>query len=360
MDAPINFWTADFPWVNLETWAGAAIVAAVIGLTAWLMDVAVRLLVNKAVKKQPDKPDKSDKSGIVFMGQLARVSIWVAAIHSYASLVPAIKKLLDRDTFLGGAIYAILVGGAAWLIGRALRLTVHRVLEKRGEVVDETAIRFLGQLARVGVWIVAFIFYAHLIPALQKFGTTWLASAGVVAVVVGMAAQNTLGNLIAGVSLVLYRPFHLGDELQVSAPGGTEIGVVDNISLGYTILRTGDERRLVIPNNLIANQTLINRSMSTRPVPCEVAVTLEHDADLEKACQVLLEVARKQPKALGAPACRLTNISGAGLTVTLTAWAANHQAVPDMKCDLLEAAKEQLDIACIKVHRDYTCAARVN
>jgi small-conductance mechanosensitive channel len=357
MDAPNDFWTADFPWVNIETWAGAAIVAAVMGLMAWVMGEAVRLLINKAVNKQIGKPDKT---GLVFIGLLARVGIWLAAIHSYASLVPAIKDLLDRNTFLGAAIYAVLMGGAAWLIGRALRLTVHRVLEKRGESVDQTAVRFLGQLARVGVWIFAFIAYAHMIPALQKFGTTWLASAGVAAVVVGMAAQNTLGNLIAGVSLVLYRPFHLGDELQVSTPGGLETGIVDNISLGYTILRTGDERRLVIPNNLIANQTIINRSMSTQPVPCEVVITLDHDADLEKARHVLLDVAGKHPKALGAPACRLTNISGAGLTVTLTAWAPNHQAVPDMKCDLLEAAKEQLDIACIKVHRDYTCAAHVN
>ena len=284
MNAPTDFWTAGFPWVNLSTWEGAAIVAVVMGAMARLIGEAIRLLINKAVKKQPAKPGKT---GVVFLGQLARVGVWLAAIHSYASLVPAIKKLLDRDTFVGAAIYGVLVGGAAWLVGRALRLAVHRFLEKRGESVDQTAVRFLGQLARVGVWVFAFIAYAHLIPALQKFGTTWLASAGVVAVVVGMAAQNTLGNLIAGVSLVLYRPFHLGDELQVSTPAGAETGVVENISLGYTLLRTGDERHLVIPNNLIANQTIINRSMSTQPVPCEVVLTLEHDADLEKACQVL-------------------------------------------------------------------------
>ncbi|MGA2554725.1 MAG: mechanosensitive ion channel domain-containing protein [Verrucomicrobiota bacterium] len=341
--------------MNIDTWVGAGIVAAVMGMMAWFMGEAIRLLINKAVKKQPGKPDKT---GVVFLGQLARVGVWLAAIHSYASLVPAVKELLDPHTFVGAAIYAFIVGAAAWLIGRALRLAVHRVLEKRGESVDQTAVRFLGQLARVGVWIFAFIAYAHLIPALQRFGTTWLASAGVVAVVVGMAAQNTLGNLIAGVSLVLYRPFHLGDELQVSTPGGLETGVVENISLGYTLLRTGDERRLVIPNNLIANQTIINRSMSTQPVPFELVLTLEHDADLDKARQILLEVARQQPKALGTPTCRLTNLSGAGLTVTLTAWAARPQAVPDMKCDLLEGAKKQLDLACIKLHRDYPVIAR--
>ena len=212
-------------------------------------------------------------------------------------------------------------------------------------------------MARLLVWVLAFLAYAHLIPGLQDLGGAGLASVGVVSVVVGMAAQNTLGNLISGVSLVLYRPFHLGDHLQVNAPGGVETGVVENISLGYTFLRTGDERRLVIPNSLMASQTLINLSMSSQPVPCVVAITLEHDADVDKARQILLEAARQHPTALGTPACRITNLSGAGVTVTLTAWAVNPLAAPDMKCDLLEAVKKQLDKAGIEIHRDFNPGA---
>jgi len=180
----------------------------------------------------------------------------------------------------------------------------------------------------------------------------------VAAVVVGMAAQNTLGNLIAGVSLVLYRPFHLGDQLQVSIPGGVETGIVENISLGYTVLRAADERRLVIPNSLMASQTIVNLSMTRQPIPCAVSIPLEHDADADKARQMLLEVARQNSKAPGTPACRITNLSGAGITVTLTAWAANAAAAADMKSDLLEGAKKQLDQAGIKIHRDGAFAAR--
>jgi small-conductance mechanosensitive channel len=229
---------------------------------------------------------------------------------------------------------------------------VQRFLERQSASADQTAVRFLAQLARLAVWIFAFLAYAHIVPALKDLGGAGLLSVGVVSIVVGMAAQNTLGNLIAGVSLVLYRPFRLGDQLQVSAPGGLETGIVENVSLGYTILRTGDERRLVIPNNLMASQTVINLSMTKQPVPCAVVLSLEHDADADKARQILLEVARRQPGALGAPTCRITDLSGAGVTVTLTAWAANPQAVPDMKCDLLEAVKKQFDQAAIQIHRD--------
>ena len=268
-----------------------------------------------------------------------------------------VTDLLNPATWMGAAFYAVLVGLVAWLAGRAGHLAVQRFLEKQPGTVDQTAVRFMAQLARLGVWVFAFVSYAHIVPALSGLGSAWLTSAGVAAVVVGMAAQNTLGNLIAGVSLVLYRPFHLGDQLQVNSPGGLETGIVENISLGYTILRTGDERRLVIPNNLMAGQTIINLSMSSQPVPCVAVITLDHDADVDKARQILLDVARHHPTALGTPACRITNLSGAGVTVTLTAWAANPQVAPDMRCDLLEAAKKQLDLAGIKIHRDCAFAS---
>lgn len=349
-----DFWTAALALVNPETWLGAAFLGVVIGLLAWLLGEAVRLIVLQVIEK---RGGKADQTGVVFLGQLARVGVWLVAFLSYAHVVPEMEKqLLTNKTLAGAAVYAVFFGVVAWLASAALRLALHRVLQKRGESVDQTAVRFLSQLLRVGVWVLAFVSYAHLIPELHSLGTAWLTSAGVVAVVVGMAAQNTLGNLIAGVSLVMYRPFQLGDQLQVSSPAGMESGIVENISLGYTVLRTDDERRLVIPNNLMASQTIINLSMSKSPVPCSVVLCLEHDADVDKARQILLDAARQHPGAAGTPACRITDMSGAGVTVTLTAWARNQMAVGDMKCDLLEGVKKQFDQAGIQIHRNWGLA----
>ena len=344
-----DFWTIALPLVDPKTWLGAAILGIIIGLVAWLLGEAVRLIVLQVIQK---RGGKADQSSVVFVGQLTRVAVWLIAFLAYAHVVPEMEKLLSNNSVTGATVYAVVIGVVAWLASGALRLALHRVLQRRGESVDQTAVRFLSQLLRVGVWVLAFISYGQLIPALSGLGTAWLTSAGVAAVVVGMAAQNTLGNLIAGVSLVLYRPFQLGHQLQVSTAAGLETGVVENISLGYTVLRTDDQRRLVIPNNLMASQTVINLSMSKEPVPCAVVLDLEHDADVDKARQILLEAARRHPQALGTPSCRITDLSGAGVTVTLTAWAANHAAVPDMKCDLLEAVKKRFDQAGIQLHRD--------
>jgi len=259
---------------------------------------------------------------------------------------------VDPRTGIGAIAYAIVIGLIAWLVGRAGQLAVKRFLQQQSPAADQTAVRFLAPLARLVIWLLAFLAYAHLIPALNKLGGAGLASVGVVSVVVGMAAQNTLGNLIAGVSLVLYRPFQLGDHLQLSSPGGVESGIVENISLGYTILRTGDERRMLIPNSVIASQTVFNLSMTRQPFPYSISITIEHDADADKARKILVDIAGQHPKVVGTPSCRITNLSGAGVTLTLTTAAATSLAAPDMKSDLLEAAKQQFDKAGIQIHRD--------
>lgn len=99
--------------------------------------------------------------------------------------------------------------------------------------------------------------YAHLVPALQRLGEAMLASAGVVSLVIGLAAQNTLGNLIAGFSLLLYRPFAIGDILTLSAPTGKETGTVKEFTLGHTKLMTDDGRWIIVPNSIMASNIIV-------------------------------------------------------------------------------------------------------
>jgi small-conductance mechanosensitive channel len=188
-----------------------------------------------------------------------------------------------------------------------------------------------------------------LVPPLQKLGTAWLASVGVVSVVVGLAAQSTLSNLVSGVSLVLYRPFKIGDRVQVSAPTGTEIGMVESIDLGYTTLRTADGRRLVIPNATIASQTSINLSLSHPAAPCGVALTVTEGGDITRARQILIDVAKKVPKIANVGGCFVTGVSGQGIVLTLSATCADAGDVTQIKSDLLENAKKQFDAAGVKI-----------
>jgi small-conductance mechanosensitive channel len=168
-----------------------------------------------------------------------------------------ILSFFRADTLIGALVYLGVFMLVAMLLSRGLRAALHAAMTRRGPT-DRTTINFIKQLGSVVIWVIVFILYAHLIPALRAIGTALLAGAGLISVVVGLAAQSTLGNLVAGISIAMYRPFSLGDTLQVTAPTGTEVGVVEKISLGHVTLRTHDGRLVILPNSVAASQVLIN------------------------------------------------------------------------------------------------------
>ena len=249
---------------------------------------------------------------------------------------------IDPASPLGAVVYALVFGLIAWVTGRALRLAIHRILaHDRRALMDRTTVEFLGQLAQIGVYLFAFISYAHLVPALAHLGTAWLAGVSVISVIVGLAAQNTLGNLIAGVSLVLYRPFKVGDRLQVTAPTGLETGEVQSVNLGYTVLKTDDNRQIVVPNSLIASQMIVNLTTDDPRVLCSVPISLHYEADLDQARSILMALARQNPKTQSTCGCPVTQVGPAGVVLTLSAWCANAGDAYDLKCALLEEARKQ-------------------
>lgn len=167
---------------------------------------------------------------------------------------------LDTRTWLGAVMLAALLTGAgillSWLVRRTFRTLI---THDRSERIDQITISFLSHLAILILWLLIGALYAHLVPALSRLGTTLLAGVGLMSVIIGFAAQTTLGNLVSGVSLVLYKPFRRGDRLQVIAPNKDQfdIGIVEDITLGFTILRTDDGRQIIIANGTMAQQTMI-------------------------------------------------------------------------------------------------------
>lgn len=248
----------------------------------------------------------------------------------------------DSSTLQGAIVYAITFAFLAWLVGRVLRTAVQRLLAgDKHEHVDLMAVKFLAKLVRYCVYVFAFIFYAHVVPAMAGLGTASLTSISVITVIVGLAAQNTLGNLVAGISLLLYRPFKLGDRLQVVAPTGLETGTVESLTLGYTLLKTDDNRGVVVPNSLMASQTTINLTGNDSRAVCSVPIGISYDSDIDKARGILLDVAGKNPNAKEVCGCLLTQLGNSAMVLTLEVWCADSLTAVTLRCDLLEQATKR-------------------
>lgn len=258
-------------------------------------------------------------------------------------------NIFNPATVEGALFYAFILLVCAVLINRMLRLGVERALARGSRVhIDRTRVKFISQLAQIIVYIVTFFVYARLIPALSNLGNAGLASVGVLSVVAGLAAQNTLGNLIAGISLLLYRPFNVGDRLQVLAPTGLETGEIESLNLGYTIIKTDDDRRVVIPNSIMASQTTINLTRDNSRAICSIAIVISHDSDLDRARAILLEIAGSNPKTRKIDGCPVTRLDRSGVELTLNVWCADSLVAGSLKCDILEAIKRRFSVDGIK------------
>jgi len=229
-----------------------------------------------------------------------------------------VMSFVSPSSLIGALAYFVVFVIFAYVLSRLLRTAVHASMTRAGHL-DRTTISFLQQILTALIWVVMLILYAHLIPVLRSLGTALLAGASVASVVIGLAAQSTLGNLVAGVSITIYRPFRLGDTLQVAAPTGTEIGVVELISLGYTTLRAPAGHLVVVPNSLAASQVTINLNTNTSfsPWPLVITIRLARTVDVEAARELAVKVANEKGEARTVVGCYLTKVEAEAVTLEL-------------------------------------------
>ena len=110
-----------------------------------------------------------------------------------------------------------------------------------------------------------------------RLGSAWL------------GGPNTLGNLIAGISLLIYRPFHVGDIIQVTVGSTVEVGEVETVTLGYTVIQTSPNRRILVPNSSVISQTVINFASTDPRQTVEVLFSVGYKSSLKKVKTLALE-----------------------------------------------------------------------
>jgi len=140
------------------------------------------------------------------------------------------------------------------------------------------------------------------ITLLQHVGVnvaSLVVSLGVGSLAVGLAAQDTLANMIAGFTLMLDRPFLIGDRIQLASG---EVGDVQAIGMRATEIRTLDESVLVIPNSVLVKERVVNLSRPTREVAVKVDLSVVFGSDLARVKQILLQAVEATPQAAAKPA----------------------------------------------------------
>jgi small conductance mechanosensitive channel len=228
--------------------------------------------------------------------QLVRQSqTWVPLIMEYGS-----RFLL-----------ALLTLAVGWWI-------VNKVSARLGKLVglrnaDLALQGFISTLSNIVLKVLLFVSVASMIGIET---TSFVAAIGAAGLAIGLALQGSLANFAGGVLILMFRPFRIGDWIEAQGVSGT----VDSIQIFHTVLRTGDNKTVIMPNGALSNGIITNTNRQpTRKVVFDVGV--DYEADLQKARQVLLELAQ-DPRVLSDPAPQavVSTLGDSSITVSLRLW----------------------------------------
>jgi small-conductance mechanosensitive channel len=169
-----------------------------------------------------------------------------------------------------------------WFAARGRKLADRMIRGGISQQAD-TRLRFVRRL----VWLVLLLI--GVLSALSQFSGVGrvagsvLASGALVAAIIGFAARQTLANLVAGIMLTISQPLRVGDWVTFEE----HYGVVEDVRLNFTVLRTLGEQRIVIPNERLASGILRNDTLESDAVGLDVSIWLPADADVERALEAL-------------------------------------------------------------------------
>jgi small conductance mechanosensitive channel len=252
-----------------------------------------------------------------------------------------IAKGYELITVFGVKILAAL---AVFIIGRwvvkYLGNLVGRIMEKRN--VDPTLTRFIASMTYVA--LLTFVILAAL-GMLGVQTTSFIAVIGAAGLAIGLALQGSLANFAAGVLMIIFRPFKVGDFIE----GAGVAGIVEEIQIFTTRLATPDNKTIIIPNAKLTADNIINYSAKgTRRA--DMVFGIGYDADIDKAREIIIDILSKDERVLKDPPIQVavSQLADSSVNFVARAWV-NVSDYWGLVFDTTEAVKKRFDADGISI-----------
>lgn len=231
-----------------------------------------------------------------------------------------------------GALVLIIVGlRVAGVLGRMVRN-----IANKNDDIDDTIGNFFGSMVRWAITAAVFI------AALQVFGvqaTSFVAILGAMTLAIGLSLQGALGNIAAGVMIMMFRPYKLGDYVEAAGAAGT----VKDINLFQTVLATTDNVQIMVPNSQAIDGVIRNYSgYDTRRL--DITFGIDYGDDIDKAVSIITSLIRSETRIFGEPDpfVKVVELNNSSVDIQMRVWV-NGEDYWDVKFELLKKAKETFD-----------------
>ena len=206
-----------------------------------------------------------------------------------------ILRTLEEDWEI--TVIVLLIVVCAFLLSTLVRWLIDKSVlsNKLNLEVDKTRYKFFKNAASFIIWLIAFGTIVSLIPELKALSVTLFAGAGILVAILGLAAQQAFSNIISGIFIVMFKPFRVGDMIKV---GDQDYGIVEDITLRHTVLINFENKRIIIPNSVVSDQTITNDTIGDMFICRWVDVGISYDSDIKLATRILQEEAINHPQSI--------------------------------------------------------------
>jgi len=281
------------------------------------------------------------------------------------------ESFLKETTFLGISIKTPLLFFIKLIViylfvrisTAGVKYLFKRFMEKsKNSYLDATNVGFIQRFVIYILYIIGLTSFLAMVPGMEQISTSVLASAGIMAMAIGLASQEALSNLIGGLFIIFSRPFRVGDFIQVE---GGVTGTVAEITLRHTMIRSLENRMVLIPNSKINSSTITNSTIIETKTCSYIEIGVSYTTNLDKAIDVMREEIMKHPllldnrtaeeRANNVPQViiRVIKLGDSSITLKAWAWAESSSNAFIMKCDLFKSIKERFDKENIEIPYPY-------
>lgn len=217
---------------------------------------------------------------------------------------PSLSELVDDPSLIPGTLAdmaldflpKIALALVIFIVGKMLARMISGAIGKVAtrSTKDETLAKFIKSLAYIGLMLFVIIATIGSLGIDTSSLAALIAAAGLA---IGFALQGSLGNFASGVMILMFRPFKVGDFVE----GGGHAGVIEEIQVFATIMKTGDNKTIIIPNSAMTGGSITN--YSTKPTRrIDMVVGISYDDDIKKAKDVLQRILKEEKRVLADPA----------------------------------------------------------
>lgn len=263
------------------------------------------------------------------------------------------KKFLDN--YLDKCIGIILIIAVAILINKIVDKLIDRTIRRKRKKNVTTLLMFIKRIKKLILYSLMIILVLGQFEAFHKFSVTLLSGLGIGSVVLGLAAQESLKDFFGSFALVIGDAFEVGDFIECTSLGVS--GTVEDITMRHTIIRTINNRRIIIPNGQLNSYTIENFNYSDNENMKLVDFTVSYESNVDKAMNIIKEEMKKmyhpnpkgKNKDVEFPKVRVASWNDSSITLRAWVWGKDNSETFENMYNLNYIIKKRFDKEGIEI-----------